>query len=66
VVHRAIVPSCHRAITSVRHGQEFVVGGYKPENRSFQSLVVGYYEKKPLRFAGRVRAGRAPDMKILK
>ena len=37
--------------------QEFVVGGYKPEGRSFQSLVVGYYENTKLRFAARVRAG---------
>jgi len=37
--------------------QEFVIGGYKPENRNFQSIVVGYYENKKLRFAGRVRAG---------
>src|SRR5688572_11459339 len=37
--------------------QEFVIGGYKPDHTSFQSIVVGYYEKKTLRFAGRVRAG---------
>jgi bifunctional non-homologous end joining protein LigD len=37
--------------------QEFVIGGYKPENRNFQSIVVGYYEDKTLRFAARVRAG---------
>jgi bifunctional non-homologous end joining protein LigD len=37
--------------------QEFVVGGYKPDHRSFQSLVVGYNDKKKLRFAARVRAG---------
>ncbi|HUP39339.1 MAG TPA: non-homologous end-joining DNA ligase [Vicinamibacterales bacterium] len=37
--------------------QEFVIGGYKPENRNFQSIVVGYYEHKKLRFAARVRAG---------
>jgi bifunctional non-homologous end joining protein LigD len=41
----------------VQRRQEFVIGGYKPENRTFQSLVVGYYEQKRLRFAGRVRAG---------
>jgi len=41
----------------VKHRQEFVIGGYKPENRNFQSLVVGYYEDRKLRFAGRVRAG---------
>jgi len=44
----------------VQHRQEFVVGGYKPEHRTFQSLVVGYYEKRKLRFAGRVRAGLTP------
>ena len=37
--------------------QEFVIGGYKPENLNFQSIVVGYYENRKLRFAGRVRAG---------
>jgi bifunctional non-homologous end joining protein LigD len=37
--------------------QEFVIGGYKPENASFQSIVVGYHENGRLRFAARVRAG---------
>lgn len=37
--------------------QEFVIGGYKPEHANFQSIVVGYYENRKLRFAGRVRAG---------
>jgi bifunctional non-homologous end joining protein LigD len=41
----------------LQQGQEFVIGGYKPENTNFQSIVVGYYENKKLRFAGRVRAG---------
>jgi bifunctional non-homologous end joining protein LigD len=41
----------------VQHRQEFVIGGYKPENTTFQSLVVGYYEHRKLRFAARVRAG---------
>jgi bifunctional non-homologous end joining protein LigD len=44
----------------LKHRQEFVIGGYKPESRSFQSLVVGYYENRTLRFAGRVRAGFTP------
>ena len=47
----------------VRHRQEFVVGGYKPENRNFQSLVVGYYDKEALRFAGRVRSGFTPAVR---
>jgi bifunctional non-homologous end joining protein LigD len=41
----------------LQHRQEFVIGGYKPENHNFQSLVVGYYEARKLRFAARVRAG---------
>jgi bifunctional non-homologous end joining protein LigD len=41
----------------LQHRQEFVIGGYKPENANFQSIVVGYYENRKLRFAARVRAG---------
>jgi bifunctional non-homologous end joining protein LigD len=37
--------------------QDFVVGGFKPSGRSFESLVVGYYQGRRLYFAGRVRAG---------
>ena len=44
----------------VKLRQEFVIGGFKPENRNFQSIVVGYYENKQLRFAGRVRSGFTP------
>ena len=41
----------------LQHRQEFVIGGYKPENTNFQSIVIGYYEERQLRFAARVRAG---------
>ena len=41
----------------VHKRQEFVIGGYKPESTSFQSIVVGYYENRALRFVARVRAG---------
>jgi bifunctional non-homologous end joining protein LigD len=41
----------------LQHRQEFVVGGFKPEGRNFQSLVVGYFQGDRLCFAGRVRAG---------
>lgn len=41
-------------------GQEFVIGGYKPDARSFQSILVGYYEAKKLIFAGKVRQGFNP------
>ena len=44
----------------IQHRQEFVIGGFKPESSSFQSIVVGYYEHERLRFAGRVRAGFTP------
>src|SRR5205823_10355471 len=40
--------------------QEFVIGGYKPDARSFQSILVGYYEGKELLFAGKVRQGFNP------
>jgi bifunctional non-homologous end joining protein LigD len=41
-------------------GQEFVIGGYKPEPGSFQSILVGYYDAKKLIFAGKVRQGFNP------
>ena len=37
--------------------QEFAVGGYKPANNGFDSVLVGYYEGKRLYYAGKVRAG---------
>lgn len=40
--------------------QEFVVGGYKPNASNFDSILVGYFEKRSLNFAGRVRAGFTP------
>lgn len=43
--------------------QEFVVGGYKPNTGSFESLLVGYYEGRELYFAGKVRAGLTPRLR---
>jgi DNA ligase D-like protein (predicted ligase) len=40
--------------------QEFVVGGFKPGGRDFESVLVGYYAGRQLRFAGKVRAGFTP------
>jgi bifunctional non-homologous end joining protein LigD len=41
--------------------QEFVVGGFKPDGGGgFDSLLVGYYEGRALKFAGKVRAGFTP------
>jgi bifunctional non-homologous end joining protein LigD len=44
----------------VDKAQEFVIGGYKPDAGSFQSILSGYYEGKKLLFAGKVRQGFNP------
>jgi ATP-dependent DNA ligase len=43
--------------------QEFVVGGFKPNDADFDSLLVGYYDAGKLRFAGKVRAGFTPHLR---
>src|SRR5579871_2085218 len=43
--------------------QEFVIGGYKPNASNFDSILVGYFEKRSLKFAGRVRAGFTPHLR---
>lgn len=43
--------------------QEFVIGGYRPGSHIVDSLLVGYYEGKALRFAGKVRAGFTPHLR---
>jgi bifunctional non-homologous end joining protein LigD len=43
--------------TALKPNQEFVIGGYRPAANSFQLLLVGYYEKDELIFAGKVRQG---------
>jgi bifunctional non-homologous end joining protein LigD len=40
--------------------QDFVIGGYKPNASNFESILVGYYEKRKLYFAARVKAGFTP------
>ena len=40
--------------------QELVVGGYKPANEGFDSVLVGYYDEGRLYYAGKVRAGFTP------
>jgi bifunctional non-homologous end joining protein LigD len=40
--------------------QELVVGGYRPGSHGIDAVLVGYYEGKDLRFAGKVRAGFTP------
>jgi bifunctional non-homologous end joining protein LigD len=43
--------------------QEFVVGGYRPGPNGVDALLVGYYDGKKLRFAGKVRAGFTPHVR---
>jgi bifunctional non-homologous end joining protein LigD len=44
--------------------QEFVIGGYRPSGASsLDALLVGYYEGRDLRFAGKVRAGFVPHVR---
>ena len=44
----------------VNRGQEFVIGGYIPGPHGFDSLIVGYYEGKDLKYVARVRNGFVP------
>jgi len=43
--------------------QEFVVGGYRPGPHGVDALLVGYYERRELRFAAKVRAGFTPQVR---
>ena len=43
--------------------QEFVIGGYRPGPHGVDTLLVGYYEGRDLRFAGKVRAGFTPHLR---
>jgi DNA ligase D-like protein (predicted ligase) len=40
--------------------QEFVIGGYKPAGHTFDSVLVGYFERRRFVYAGKVRAGLTP------
>ncbi|MGZ5553381.1 MAG: non-homologous end-joining DNA ligase [Chthoniobacterales bacterium] len=43
--------------------QEFVIGGYKPGTRGFDSLLVGVYENKHLMFVAQVKDGFVPRLR---
>jgi bifunctional non-homologous end joining protein LigD len=43
--------------------QEFVVGGYRPGPHGVDALLVGYFDARRLRFAGKVRAGFTPHVR---
>ena len=55
----------------LKPGQEFVIGGYRPAGGSLELLLVGFYEKGSLLFAGKARQGLNPGnrrqlLKVLK
>ena len=43
----------------VHKGQEFVIGGYVPDN-PFDSIIIGYYQDDKLYYAAKVRNGFVP------
>jgi DNA ligase D-like protein (predicted ligase) len=43
--------------------QELVIGGFKPSDTTFDSLVVGYYDGRRLMCAGKVRSGFTPHLR---
>ena len=43
--------------------QEFVIGGFRPDRATVDALLVGYYEGKAFKFAGKVRAGFTPHIR---
>ncbi|HEV8394266.1 MAG TPA: non-homologous end-joining DNA ligase [Vicinamibacterales bacterium] len=47
----------------VNRGQEFVIGGYTPGTRSFDALVIGYYQDGQLLYAARTRNGFTPALR---
>ena len=44
-------------------GQEFVIGGYTPSPKNFDSILVGYFRGKHLMFAARVRNSFVPSLR---
>jgi|SRR5579875_1565968 len=47
----------------INKGQELVIGGYVPGPHVFDSLLVGYYEKRRLIFMAKVRNGFTPALR---
>jgi ATP-dependent DNA ligase len=41
-----------------------VIGGYTPSGRNFDALIIGYYEKGNLLYAGRTRNGFTPALRM--
>lgn len=48
----------------VNQGQDLVIAGYTPTNKSFDALVIGYYEGNKLMYAARTRNGFTPASRV--
>src|SRR5688572_7223151 len=48
----------------VNRGQEFVIGGYTHGTKTFDALVLGYYEGKNLIYVARTRNGFTPAARV--
>jgi DNA ligase D-like protein (predicted ligase) len=48
----------------VNRGQELVIGGYTPGTRTFDALVIGYYDGDRLIYAARTRNGFTPATRV--
>jgi bifunctional non-homologous end joining protein LigD len=48
----------------VNRGQEFVIGGYTHGTKTFDALVLGYYEGKNLIYVARTRNGLTPAARV--
>ena len=47
----------------INHGQEFVIGGYTMGGRTFDALIIGYYQEGRLLYASRTRNGFTPALR---
>src|SRR5215831_12541261 len=47
----------------VNRGQEFVIGGYTVDPKSFDAVIFGYYDAGKLLYAGRTRNGFTPILR---
>jgi bifunctional non-homologous end joining protein LigD len=49
--------------TRINQGQEFVIGGYTVGTKTFDALIIGYYESDRLIYAARTRNGFTPAVR---
>jgi bifunctional non-homologous end joining protein LigD len=62
-VYRASTRTNNWLKLKLEQSQEFLIGGHNPDAGSFQSILVGYYEREKLMFSGKVRQGFNPALR---